>query len=263
MNKYLEYLGKINPFFENKDYTYLLKLLIMYVKGQLKDYELIKNVKSHDLDVFYTLMNNLISFNDEKIRYFIELPDKNFETKLPKCILVGKLNSYQIFDNFYNTLGPIYIRKTLNFFDDHNFIQIRGNFSKIPKGALITTSDYFKIISKLPGFYDLMDFLINNPIDLRSQPKNEQEIIDYVNSSIRKGINTEEMSTPSENWIITAYQTHLSDEIIDSIEFDKEVNFFSLEEILSGNFGTFKELINEEPAKGTKLIYFPTKKVKL
>lgn len=262
MNKYLDYLSKVNPFVLDYDYTYMIKLLILYVKGQIKDHELISKIKIEDLTTFFIFFNNFINFSEEKIRYFIELPDRNFNTKYPKCILAGRLNSYGILEDFYDTIGPKYIKKKMNFFYDRNFFEIEGNFAKIPNGALLTTSDYIKIISRKLNIYEHMIDTINHTLNPFIKPVDEQKIIKLTEEYMLKEINKEESTKPSEEWIVNAYQIHLTDDIIDSIEYKKNPNYIYIpfEDLLQGNFGTFKELIHEEKPKDFKLIYLPNLK---
>lgn len=258
MKKYLEYLRKINPFCEDKNYTYLITLIINYVKGNIRDYELIKKTKEEDLFILLILINQLINFNDEKVKYFIELPNANFETNYPKCILVGQINSYEIFSNFFNTLGPKYMKKNNRFFYDENLVQIEGDFSKIPNGAMLTTSDYYKIISKFPDLYNYMIDTINNPFAFYLKPQSDEEIIELTKKKISQGINTKEHNSPSENWIIGAYQTQLTEKIINSITFVNPITL-STEELTEGNFGTFESLIHPEEKHNGKLLYFHKK----
>ena len=280
MQKYLDFLDS-SAIDINEDYLYLINLLRKFVLGKISPYNLTHSVKDDDFFVFYVLINQLVRFNYRVVRYFIELPkDKNFQTNYPKGIFAANTISYGVNNiDLLELVGPSFMRiKThLETFDSISYTEITGNFSSIPNGAMISTSDYFRIIIK---YEELFNYMINGCTkkedifsdiiwedrfadheSIESRINYIESRINYIEDMIKKDTNgLSNGYFPRENWYAYSSQITLPQDVIDSIEFVSHDEVISIEDLKASSYGSFKDLIGyKDDFIHPKILKFPRK----
>lgn len=262
MYKYLSYLNKLSVSISAKC-SYLVPLVRKYITGKISDYELCNSIEARDIFVFYMLINKVLNYREDDIRYYIELPrDEDFSTLYPKGIFVGKKVKNNIECDKMKLLGPSFMRLKLDSFESSAFTEIRGNFEKLANGTMISTSDWLKIILKYP---DIFEYVVNLKFDdsilnLWSSYKkfSSEEIKEHMIAQIDDKINKKDEVIPQENWYAYSCQSELPIDVIDSIEFVNEKIYVSIEQICERNFGTFNDLVyGKANTKHAKILTFP------
>lgn len=269
MQKYLAFLDRISLNVKENQ-LYLIDLLRQFILGKISDYELCNSLNSEDVFTFCTLMNKVLDCNfSNDVRYFIELPrDRDFNTMLSKGIFAGKTLSYGIDHDLLKVVGPSFVKLQADIFDTTSFTEIKGNFSNIPNGAMISTRDWFKVISKYPDLYDyILNSYDNIPFRLNSDifscPSYYYSHHDLENK-IKEGLNKVDKVIPRIHWYAYSSQIELSDEVINSIRFVIQESFVTVCDIEDCNLGTFKELVNGSKRDKHAYVYnFPNTHKKL
>lgn len=248
MNKYLDLLSKIKECRWSEKYLPQLEKIELYVKGEITSQELMTGADNTTKKIIYLTINKLLNYEERDVRYFVKLPqDMFFNTSNVPCILAGRVTDYEISDNHLETIGPSHYAKNWSGFYEKGYIEITGDFSKYPEGVMLFFSDWFKIISKYPNLYERMYNLTKEDYEFRDKTKEMtfEQVKERVDRQISRGINSSDKSW----WVGKEEAQYIPQEVIDSIKFIIPVEYLSVDQVLSGNFGTF-----EEVAKGIRTI---------
>lgn len=251
MDKYLEVLNNMKNYEWNSNYLPQLEKIELYIKGEITSQELTKGADALTRGIIYHTINKILNYQEKDVRYLIELPqDMYFATNEAPCIRAGRIINFGVVDDDMETIGPDYFsRKSSTFYADNTHIEITGDFSKYPKGAMLFYSDWYNIISKYPNLYKRMYRLIKGDYEMRNKAKEitQDKVKEYVDKQISRWVNLPRDSEPTNYWNGKEEAEYLPQEVIDSIEFVMPIEYLTREQILSSNFGTF-----EEVAKGIK-----------
>lgn len=249
MNQYLEILEKIKSYKYNSEYRPLFEKIELYVKGEITSEELVHNTDNEAKGIIYFTINKIIGYDRKDIRYYIKLPeDMFFNTMSRPCILVGQVEDISIKTDHMKVLGPNYMKTQISGFYDKHYIEITGNFSEIPNGALLYRSDWYRIISKYPYLVERMNNLYRDDYQFGNENKNltieetKKRITEHINKWIH-------MPREKEYYPYVDGKDevqYLSQEVIDSIEFVIPKEYISREQIASGKFGTFENILNRQ-----------------
>ena len=216
-------------------YITQLEKIERYVRGEITSQELLVssgNEKSDNLMkvIVYKVLNKIITFKDKDIRYYIQLPqDVCCNTSYWRSIVVAKIESIDIDSNHIKVFGPSSHKLQNATLCDDSWIEITGDFSDIPKGAMIHSSDWYKIISKYPKIY---------------------EVIHSANAyeSERYRVSFMEINEMLVKWACLDYdggkKEYLTQEVIDSISYEIPTRYLPIELVKSGEFGSFQEILD-------------------
>lgn len=246
MDKYLEILSKIKS--NGGEWTSLFDKIEQYIKGEISSQELMLNTDETAKGVIYNVINKLINYTEKEVRYFIELPqDKFFNTIGQWAIIAGKTQTIGISYDLMETIGPNYMKMHCSGFVDKKYIEIEGDFSTLPNGVMLYQSDWYRIISKYPYLLELMhylsihDYYSNSDKDISLEEEQKR-----INEIINRYINLPKDKEPNSHWIGKEEAQYLPQEVIDSINFVIPIEYLRREQIISGQFGTFKELLSSQ-----------------
>lgn len=247
MSKYLDTLLKIKKnYMGYKNYLLQFEKIEQFVKGEITPQELVQDADYTLRVIIYYVINKIINFEDKDVRYYIELPqDMFFNTLGPHCILAGEVEDVNIKYNQMKTIGPNYMAKTWTAFGDNFFTEIVGDFSQYPNGVMLYNSDWARIISKYPGLVERMYYLTVNDWESREKYKDIsiEEVKRKVAEEIQQFTNAPKDGEPNTWWIGKEEAQYLPQKIIDSISFVVPKVYITLEQLLSGQFGTFDEIV--------------------
>lgn len=247
MNKYLDLLEKFKNCKDNESDLPLIKKVESYVKGEITSKELIEGADEFTIGKIQWVINDLLNYEEKDIRYYVELPqDMFFNNGEPDAIIAARERDYELGWVSLNTVGPEYEVKRNDWFFRRYFSEITGDFSKYPNGVMLYQSDWYRIIAKYPYLYERMHDLITDDYEFRDKYKDltTEQTKKIVDAQIAKKVNAPRDGEPRIHWAGKEFAEYLPQEVIDSIEFVVRTKFLSRDQILSGNFGTFEELVN-------------------
>ena len=247
MDKYLEILVKIKN--NSDDWTSkcnpLLDKIEQYIKGEISSHELMLDTDDVAKGVIYYTINKLINYNEKDVRYFIELPqDKFFNTLGQYSIVAGKTKTIGLRYDDMETIGPNFIKKNHHSFIDNRYIEIEGDFSTIPNGVMLYQNDWYRIINKYPHLLELMYYLSKQ--EYSDRDISLEEVKKRIDEIINRHINAPKDKEPHSNWLGKEETQYLSQEVIDSIRFVIPPEYLTREQVLSGEFGTFEDILNSK-----------------
>ena len=247
MSKYLDTLLKIKNNKWCSNWLPQLEKIEQFVKGNITPQELMQNTDDTMKGIIYYTLNKIINYEEKDIRHYIELPqDMFFNTMNAKCIIAGKLEGININFNEMKTIGPKYIANGWPSFHDNNYIEIDGDFSQFPNGAMLFFSDWFRIISKYPNLAERMHYLTTNDYKFGRKNKNIslEEVQQRVASEIQKYVSAPKDGEPNRFWMGKEEAKYLPQEVIDSISFVIPKEYVTIQQVLNSQFGTFEEILN-------------------
>lgn len=241
MNKYLDLLEKIKM--ESKGHLFtgedvLLEKIGLYMQGKITSQELISGIDVPTIEYIRRILNKILNYKEKDVRYFVRIPDKfpfcMVDYYKYKCIYAAKLLKYCDTFTLMEIIGPrseLFELNSLVFSDTSSFVEVDGDFSKFPDGFALLSCEWLGIISRYPNLYKELYRIANvakNKNDTyitHEQVKSqfEEEIAKYYNHSF--------------------YSKKSFGEFIDGIKFVMRKEYLTREEALTGNFGTFEQLI--------------------
>lgn len=257
MNKYLKTLTKIKSSKSNENYLQQLEKIEQYVKGEITTAELMQGTNDTTKGIIYYTINKIINYEDKDIKYYIELPkDMFFNTMGAGCILAGRVKKVNINYNDMETIGPKYQIKQMgsSFFDEH-YIEITGDFSQVPNGVMLYRADWYRIIAKYPNLVQRMYNLTINDYELGHKYKSltMDQMKENIEEYLSRYLNAPQDGEPRSWWKGKDKAQYLPQKVIDSISFVVPIEYLSKEQVLSGEFGSFEELL-ARPVKEKQVI---------
>ncbi len=224
-----EYLRKLDIFrLYNPKYNYIYHFIEDYILGRINIYELRQNIEEDNWDEILILINRIINYKENEIKYYIELPYKlDFSTIGMKSIICSKILNFGIFYDTLDIIGPEEVLKESRTLNDTRYIEIIGNFRRLKNGIVLSKYDYVRIFLKYKYLYDIMYFNANNDIEsllYNSESVSMTIVKEEVNFYIEEILNKSIIF--SKDWYTDELSTPLTNEEIDSIKFiSKSPNF--------------------------------------
>lgn len=241
MNKYLDLLEKIKM--DPKGYLFpsegvLLEKIGLYMQGKITSQELISGADTSTIDYIRRILNRILNYKEKDVRYFVRIPDR-FPFCMEdyykyKCIFAAETLKYRDTFTLMKIIGPrseLFELNSLVFSDTSSFMEVDGDFSKFPDGIALLSWDWLRIIYRYPNLYKELYRIAN-------VAKNKNDT--YITYEQVKSQFEEEMT---EYYDHSFYPRNSFGEFIDSIKFVMRKEYLTREEALSGNFGTFEQLI--------------------
>lgn len=232
-----------------------LEKIERYVRGEITSSELLESSGDQQEDnlmkgIVFRVLNKVINYQEKDIHYYVELPQDMFFNRLnAPCILAGSLRDMKISYNSMETIGPKRQKEGWPSFADNHYIEITGDFSSIPEGAMLYYSDWFKIIAKYPYIHERMYNLEKNDyVQKYKDPTKSMTFLDSAlktDSDIQRNTNTNHPLYNEDNHYYVGKEDaqYLSQEVIDSIEFEIPETYLPGELVKKGEFGTFKDIL--------------------
>lgn len=243
MEKALELLKQLKE--DNKEYLPLLNKIEKYVRGQISSQQLINATNNDEKKIIFIVLNRLI-----KRSKFPKLGEEKYWIYLSSgvcfdadstfcCIEKGKKDGI-----FLNFTGNNEIARRYKGVNASQWTSITGNFANYPDGIMLYESDWARIIAKHPNVFEIMYSNIKGfytDITDRYEKMTWEESKSWTIAWALYQIlqpREEEASNISEE------AQYLPKEIIDSIKFEV-FDLLKFEQIESGNFTTFEELLDD------------------
>lgn len=220
MNRYLEIFDKIKESKAYQRWCPKIERVEAYIKGQITSEELVEDTDDLTREAIYSVINKIISYEEKPVRYYI----KSLTEDMP-CIIAGEVEHLEINYNRARTIGPRAQRNEWSSFRDDRYTEITGNFSFMINGTMLSYMTLIRIWEEsLKKKFSLLDKLNALRKDLFGDWSGKEDIFP------------------------------LSQEIIDSIQLVEQKEYLTKEEVNSGYFGTFEEIVTREqtPVKQLK-----------
>lgn len=224
-----------------------------YVRGEITSSELLESSGDQQADnlmkgIVFRVLNKAINYQEKDIHYYVELPQDMFFNRLnAPCILAGKVKDIEITYNAMETVGPKRQKEGWPSFHDNHYIEITGDFSSIPEGTMLYDSDWFKIIAKYPNIHGRMYELEKS--EYVPSHRGSTKAITFLDSISKTDSEIERYTSPDYNednhyYLGKEDAQHLPQEVIDSIEFEIPETYLPGGLVKSGEFGTFKDILD-------------------
>lgn len=277
MNRYFKILNHIEVYNNrtNKSNT-LLNKIKAYVKGDITSKELIEETNISNRIYIYLVINNLLNDSGNDIKYYIGVPISDLLSRGGDPYLYAAevdetemIYLYSVGDEYIRVRGPldeydilsakIGMSKKIDI--NHlnpEMIEVVGNLSNYPNGALLSTTDWRIIVKTDPYFYERMYTKIVSEPDYKSKNKclemeQVKKIIDKNAAKYSKDIYSYDLlsmknnppddeSLPKEK-IDKNRRRYISSKEAAKLKIRTHIDYLTLEEALSGEFGSFLQLI--------------------
>lgn len=214
-----------------------------YFRGEITSNELVKNANEEKILYIHKLINRVLNHKCGDTKYYIQLPVDIFfntqESMASSYILACKLDDSYNNPHMLNIVGPSDYEYDTRYIED--YLEIDGDFSQIPNGVKLATCDYLQILKRYPNIIEHIIHLMKTDYQFSHHyvGKSDDEMHQLALEHLQRWFERyPKLDNHGETLV-------LSKETIDSITFVDSVEYVTLDEIKSGNFGSFEELLKQ------------------
>lgn len=243
MNKYLKVLEKIKKQQWKSQDIKTIEQIEEFVRGNLPLQKLIANADEKQKETIYHIINKLLNYEEKPIKYYIHLPqDMYFNTGFPFSIIAAKEDKLNITSDYVKIIGPKYVAERWNGLNTENLVEITGHFKNGPTGVMLFSSDWFRIINRYPYITELMYQLTIN--ETKNQQINFENFEKQVKRTIKEQMSKPKDGEPDRSWPGKSHAKYIPETVIDSFSFVIPEEKITKEQLESGEFTTFQEMLN-------------------
>ena len=214
-----------------------------YFRGEITSNELVKNADEEKILYIHKLINRVLNYKCGDTKYYIQLPVDIFfntqETMASSYILACKLDESYNNPHMLNLVGPSDYEYNTRYIED--YLEIAGDFSQIPNGVKLATCDYLQILKRYPNIIEHIIHLMKTDYQFSHHyvGKSDEEMHQLALEHLQRWFGWyPKLDNQGETLV-------LSKETIDSITFVESVEYITLDDVISGNFGSFEELLKQ------------------
>ena len=281
MDKYFKILDNLIKYSKDNKYEEtMLGRIKSYINGDITSIELIEGTNTYDRIYIYLAINKILNDTGNDIKYFIGKPISIFLDRMDVYLYAtevntsDKLSKYSVECDLLKVRGPldeyqIELEKhgiNTHISDQHfnqGMIEVTGDLSNYPNGALLSGSDWKEILKRDPYFYERMYAIIrldsyygDSEYKDRQKTFEMDEIKSLINNRNKKYLRDKLLFEKIEMKKYPPDDESLPEDKIDktrirfiskkdaaNLKIHAHIDYLTIEEALSGELCPFFELI--------------------